>query len=34
VGAGGKTLLQHGTLQQAFGVGGELAEGADLLVFI
>ena len=31
VGAGGEALLLHGALEQAFGVGGELAEGADLL---
>ena len=31
VGAGGEALLLHGALEQALGVGGELAEGADLL---
>src|ERR1019366_10569068 len=31
MGAGGEALLLHGALQQALGVGGELAEGADLL---
>jgi hypothetical protein len=31
VGAGAEALLLHGALEQALGVGGELAEGADLL---
>ena len=31
VGACAEALLLHGALQQAFGVGGEIAEGADLL---
>ena len=31
VGAGAEALLLHGALEEAFGVGGELAEGADLL---
>ena len=31
VGAGAEALLLHGALEQAFGVGGELAEGANLL---
>ena len=31
MGAGGEALLLHGALEQALGVGGELAVGADLL---
>src|ERR1039458_9128097 len=31
VGAGGEALLLHGALEQALGVGRELAEGTDLL---
>ena len=31
VGAGAEALLLHGAFEEAFGVGGEFAEGADLL---
>jgi hypothetical protein len=31
VGAGAEALLLHGALEEALGVGGQLAEGADLL---
>ena len=31
VSAGAEALLLHGAFEQALGVGGELAEGADLL---
>ena len=30
VGAGGEALLLHGALEQALGVGAQLAVGADL----
>ena len=31
VGAGAEALLLHSALEEPFGIGGELAEGADLL---
>lgn len=30
VGSGGEALLEHGSLEEFFGVGGELAVSADL----